>query len=315
MALGLVLLVGGADVMVRGGSRLAARLGISPLVIGLTVVAIGTSAPELVIGIDAVLRDSSALAVGNVVGTNLVNLLLILGISAAIRPVVVESRTIRFDLPWIGVAATALFVMALDGELVRWEGVLLVTGAVLYTVIVIRTGRREGAGVTQELVLPDLDVSDRRSGPLRDLLLLVVGIAVIVVGGDLLVDGAIEAARALGVGEALIGLTVIAIGTSAPELVTVIVSTLRGDRSIAVGNLLGSSVYNILIILGVTMVVSPDGMEVPDAVRQVDLVLMTVVALACIPIFRRGHRLSRTEGTLFVASYLVYLGYLLLLRT
>lgn len=315
MALGLVLLVGGADVMVRGGSRLAARLGISPLVIGLTVVAIGTSAPELVIGIDAVLRDSSALAVGNVVGTNLVNLLLILGISAAIRPVVVESRTIRFDLPWIGVAATALFVMALDGELVRWEGVLLVTGAVLYTVIVIRTGRREGARVTQELVLPDLDVSDRRSGPLRDLLLLVVGIAVIVVGGDLLVDGAIEAARALGVGEALIGLTVIAIGTSAPELVTVIVSTLRGDRSIAVGNLLGSSVYNILIILGVTMVVSPDGMEVPDAVRQVDLVLMTVVALACIPIFRRGHRLSRTEGTLFVASYLVYLGYLLLLRT
>lgn len=315
MALGLVLLVGGADVMVRGGSRLAARLGISPLVIGLTVVAIGTSAPELVVGIDASFRGSSALAVGNIVGTNLVNILLILGLSAAIRAVVVESRTVRFDVPWIGLAATALLIMGIDGQLGRWEGVVLVAGGVAYTVMVIRTSQRERASVSADISAPGLDIRERRGGPYRDAAELVIGIGIIVVGGDLLVDGAVQLAKALGVTEALIGLTVIAIGTSAPELATVIVSTIRGDRSIAVGNLLGSSVYNIVFILGVTMTVSPAPMEVPEPVRQVDLILMTAVALACIPIFRRGHRLSRPEGVAFVAAYLLYLGYLLVVRT
>jgi cation:H+ antiporter len=191
----------------------------------------------------------------------------------------------------------------------------MMSRAVAYTVMVIRTSQRERASVSADISAPGLDIRERRGGPYRDAAELVIGIGIIVVGGDLLVDGAVQLAKALGVTEALIGLTVIAIGTSAPELATVIVSTIRGDRSIAVGNLLGSSVYNIVFILGVTMVASPEPMEVPEPVRQVDLILMTAVALACIPIFRRGHRLSRPEGAAFVAAYLLYLGYLLVART
>jgi cation:H+ antiporter len=277
------------------------------MVVGLTVVSIGTSLPELAIGIDAARSGSPALAVGNIVGTNLVNLLFILGLSALLVPIAFERRTLRFDLPAMVVAALALYALARDGVLARADGILLVLGGVVYTSGVLYVGRRD----------PDLPAVDgARATPepssrvLRLALELVVGFVVIVVGAELLVEGAVDGAQALGVSEAVVGLTIIAIGTSAPELVTTLVSTIRGKRDLAIGNLLGSSVYNIAVVLGVTCVVAPTGVPVPAEVLASDLVLLAVATVVAVPVLLTGARISRAEGGLFVAAYLAYLGWL-----
>ncbi|HWD46564.1 MAG TPA: calcium/sodium antiporter [Actinomycetota bacterium] len=277
------------------------------MVVGLTVVSIGTSLPELAIGIDAARSGSPALAVGNIVGTNLVNLLFILGLSALLVPIAFERRTLRFDLPAMVVAALALYALARDGVLARADGILLVLGGVVYTSGVLYVGRRD----------PDLPAVDgARATPepssrvLRLALELVVGLVVIVVGAELLVEGAVDGAQALGVSEAVVGLTIIAIGTSAPELVTTLVSTIRGKRDLAIGNLLGSSVYNIAVVLGVTCVVAPTGVPVPAEVLASDLVLLAVATVVAVPVLLTGARISRAEGGLFVAAYLAYLGWL-----
>lgn len=302
---GIVALLVGAEVLVRGGSGLATWLGVRPMVVGLTVVSVGTSVPELAVGIDAALNDSPALAVGNIVGTNLVNLLLILGLSALLVPVVFARQTLRFDLPVMTAAALALLVLALDGQLGRLDGVLLLVGAAAYTVALLRLSRREPDS-------PDAPRADAR--PIRHGVALVAGIAVIVAGAELLVRGSVAGAEALGVSEAIIGLTVVAIGTSAPELVTTVVSTIRGDRDLAIGNLLGSSIYNIAFVLGLTVVVAPGGAPVPDEVLATDLVLLVATAFVTVPVFLSGSRISRVEGGLFVASYLGYLSWLLVVR-
>ncbi|WP_154792637.1 calcium/sodium antiporter [Occultella kanbiaonis] len=315
--LGLLALIGGAELLVRGGSNLAARLGISPIVVGLTVVSLGTSMPELAIGLQAATSGSAGLAIGNIVGTNIVNLLLILGLSALIRPIPLETRTIRMDLPAMLVASVLLVLLALDGVLSLWEGVLLLGAGLAYTLLIVRTAKRETPAIKhtyeEEYEVPERARTGRRG--LIDLLLLVGGIAIIVFGSDLLVGGAVEIATDLGVSEAVIGLTIIAIGTSAPELVTTIVSTIKGDRDIALGNLLGSSVYNIVFILGATMIASPAAIAVPAEVLRVDLVLMFGVAIACIPVFVSGRKINRIEGAIFVAAYVAYLTYLIVART
>ncbi|CAM3785637.1 calcium/sodium antiporter [Occultella aeris] len=315
--LGLLALIGGAELLVRGGSNLAARLGISPIVVGLTVVSLGTSMPELAIGLQAATSGSAGLAIGNIVGTNIVNLLLILGLSALIRPIALETRTVRTDLPAMLVASVLLVLMALDGVLSLWEGVLLVGAGLAYTLLIVHTAKRESAAVKheydEEYEVPERTRTGRRG--LVDLLLLVGGIAIIVFGSDLLVGGAVEIATDLGVSEAVIGLTIIAIGTSAPELVTTIVSTIKGDRDIALGNLLGSSVYNIVFILGATMIASPAAIAVPAEVLRVDLVLMFAVAIACVPVFMSGRKINRIEGAIFVGAYVAYLTYLIVART
>lgn len=308
IVVGLAGLVGGAELLVRGGSGLALRLGIAPIVVGVTIVALGTSMPELAVGIDAARQDSAGLAVGNIVGTNLVNLLLILGLSAAISPIVLDARTIRFDLPVVAAAAVLLLVVALDGSFGTFDGVLLLVFGIGYTLGVLRASRRESATVRAEYGT-ELQPGGR---PWLDVLSLVAGIAIVVVGATLLVDGAVDAARAFGVSDAVIGLTIIAIGTSAPELVTTVVSTIRGDRDIALGNLLGSSVYNIAIILGITILAAPGSIEVPGEVLRGDLLLMVAAALACVPVFVSGSRITRLEGALFVAAYGGYLTWLLL---
>jgi len=312
---GLLALVAGAELLVRTATRLATTLGISPIVVGLTVVSIGTSMPELAIGIDAARQGSSGLAVGNIVGTNLVNILLILGLSALIVPILLERRTLRFDLPAMTLAAVVLYVLAFDGALGVWDGVLLCAGAVAYTWGVIRAGR--GDAIAEDEGLPDrepgVDGSPSRSWA-RDAVGLLAGIGIIVVGAELLVDGAVDAASSLGVSDAVIGLTVIAVGTSAPELVTTIVSTLRGDRDIALGNLLGSSVYNIAFVLGVTVLAAPGDVEVPAEVLEADLLLLVAVAVATVPAFLSGRRISRVEGGAFVVAYLAYLVWLLATR-
>ena len=313
---GLAGLLIGAELLVRGGSNLAIRLGVTPIVIGLTVVSIGTSMPELAIGIDAARQGSPGLAVGNIVGTNLVNLLLILGISALIRPISLDSRILRFDLPAMTAASVLVFIMARDGFLDRVEGVVLFLASVGYTLVILRTSRKDSAQLRAESSTDNAapETADHASRPVLDLIYLLGGIAVIVVGADLLVDGAATAARSLGVSDAIVGLTIVAIGTSAPEFVTTLLSTLRGDRDIALGNLLGSSVYNLALILGLTILFAPAVVEVPAEVLDGDLVLMAVGAIASVPVFLSGRRINRVEGGVFVAAYGVYLAWLLIAR-
>lgn len=313
---GLVTLVIGAEFMVRGGTRIAARLGISPIVVGLTVISIGTSIPELAVGIDAGLQGSGPLAVGNIAGTNIVNLLLILGLSAAIRPLLLQRQTVRIDLPMMASAAVILWWMARDGMLSRAEGVVLLLLTLAYTAVIVYLSRRQSAQVVADYAREYTAKTLARSpaAVAIDVVSLLGGIGVIILGADWLVDGAVAAARALDVSDALIGLTVVAIGTSAPELVTTIVSTIRGQRDIAVGNLIGSSVYNITFILGATMVVVPAGLDVTPELVAFDLPLMALVTLACAPVFLTGHRISRTEGVLFVTAYVAYLVYLIVAR-
>lgn len=313
---GLTALIVGAEVMVKGGSRLAARLGISAIVVGLTVVSIGTSMPELAVGVTAASQGSGALAVGNIAGTNVVNLFLILGLSAAMVPLVLELRTIRLELPMMAAAALLLFVLAADGVMTWVDGAILLAGAVVYTGAVIWSGHRESQAVVREFAESYAEDAkaepfDGRRQALREVAMLVGGIVLVVIGAEWLVDGSVGMAREFGVSDALIGLTVVAIGTSAPELVTTVMSTLRGDRDIAIGNLVGSSIYNIALILGVTCLVPAHGLELPSSLVRIDIPIMVIVALLCIPIFITGRRVSRTEGVLMVTAYLGYLTFLL----
>ncbi|MBO0810655.1 MAG: calcium/sodium antiporter [Microlunatus sp.] len=312
--LGLAALIGGAELVVRYGARLASRLGLPPILVGLTVVSLGTSLPELAVGIDAVRSDAGALAVGNIVGTNIVNLLLILGLSAAIRAVSIELQTLRLELPMMAAAAVLPLVLAGNGLLARWEGVPLVALAVAYTLLLIRWTRRENARVLAEYGYQPGPAQRGRTVALY-VGLLVAGLVVIVVGSQWLVDGAVRLATALGVSDAVIGLTVVAIGTSAPELATTIISTIRGDRDIAIGNLIGSSIYNLTIILGVALLAAPGTVAIDRELVFVDLPVMVLVSLACILLMRTDRTLSRAEGTGFVVAYAVYLGYLLIART
>jgi cation:H+ antiporter len=314
---GLGALVVGAEVMVRGSARAASRLGISPIVVGLTVVSIGTSMPELAVGVVAASEGSGALAVGNIAGTNVVNMLFVLGLSALILPLAIEMRTLRFELPVMAAAAILLWVLAANGVLSRVDGLILVIGAIAYTVAVIRASRRERREAVAEFAEAYPADGTRTNGhrTVLDIGMMIAGIAVVVLGAEWLVDAAVGMAREFGVSDALIGLTVVAIGTSAPELVTTVVSTLRGERDIAVGNLLGSSIYNILLILGVTCLVPAHGLELTPALVRIDIPIMVGVTLACIPIFISGRRVGRFEGGAMVGAYVAYLAFLLATQT
>jgi cation:H+ antiporter len=315
---GLVVVILGAEVLVRSARTVAAMLGISPIVIGLTIVSVGTSAPELAVGIAAVMEGNGALAVGNIAGTNIANILLILGMSAAIRALPIRMQSIKLDVPTMIGAAVALIIMSLDGVLSRGEGALLLVAAVLYTALLVRESGRESAAMKKEFreeLGPPVAAGRRRARFALHAALLAAGIALTVLGANLLVAGAVNLARAQGVSDAFVGLTIVAIGTSAPELAMTLVSTIKNDRDVAIGNLIGSSVYNILVILGLTMLAAPRGIEVQPDVLWIDLPLAAVVAAVCLPVFRSGARVSRTEGALFVATYLAYLGALVAFRS
>ncbi|MCH1865658.1 calcium/sodium antiporter [Nocardioides sp. CFH 31398] len=307
---GLALLVVGADVVVARGSSLAARWGVPPFVVGVTVVSIGTSLPELAVGVNAALQDNAGLAVGNIVGTNLVNLLLVLGLAALLVPVDVDGRTLRVDLPAMIGAAVLLLVLCLDAELSTTDGVVLVAYGVGYLAVVLVPVLRGGGGGGDDPG-PPVEAATDGPGVGRQVLVLVGGLVVVVVGSELLVGGAVDVATSLGAGDVLVGLTVVAIGTSAPELVTTVVGTLRGERDLAIGNLVGSSIINIALVLGPTVVLAPGRITVPGEILAVDLALLVAVTVLAVPAFVTGRRLSRAEGGVFVATYLVYLGYLL----
>ncbi|WP_193509497.1 calcium/sodium antiporter [Cryobacterium sp. BB736] len=315
--LGLAVLIVGSELLVRGGSRIAAMLGISPIVVGLTVVSIGTSFPELAVGIEAAIQGNGAIAVGNIAGTNIVNLLLILGLVAVLRPLKFELTTLRLDLPSMVIAALTLLFMGFDLQLSRAEGIIMVLLAIGYTALVVKSARVQSVAVrrefSQEFAVPPRPRAGRTEF-WTNLTALLGGIIIIVVGADWLVDGAVELARLIGASDAFIGLTVVAIGTSAPELVTAIVATVRGERNIAIGNLIGSSTYNILLILGITALVPSGGIPVSPSLAYIDIPVMVAVVVACVPLFLTRRGINRIEGSVMIAAYFVYLVYLLITR-
>lgn len=316
LLLGFVLLVAGADLLVRGASRLALRFGISPLVIGLTVVAFGTSAPELAVSVQSGLAGQSGIAVGNIVGSNIFNVLVVLGLAALITPLVVSQQLIRLDAPLVLGASVLVWIMAIDGRIGLFDGLLLTAGIIAYTVFAIQQSRKESAAIEAEY---EQEFGDGASPWLARLpvqiALIVGGLALLVLGAHWLVDSAVAIARELGVSEVIIGLTIIAAGTSLPELATSIVAAMRGERDIAVGNVIGSCLFNLLAIAGIAALVTPGGLEVAASMINFDIPVMVVVALACLPIFATGHLVARWEGALFLGYYAAYLLYLVFAAT
>ncbi|GAA1730196.1 calcium/sodium antiporter [Microcella frigidaquae] len=311
IVVGLVVLVAGGEALVRGASTLAAKAGISPLVIGLVVVSAATSAPELAVTLDAVLRGEPDLAVGNVVGSNIVNILFILGISALVMPLIIKRQLVRFDIPVMVGISVLLVAVSLDGSITLVDGLLLLAGLALHTVMSIVIGRREGSGA--ETVEPALN---SKPAPLwLALLLLIAGIGLLVLGARLLVDGAVGIATALGISSLVIGLTVVAVGTSLPELAASIIAVRRGERDMAVGNIVGSNIFNIGMVLGLPAVLFGQGIPVSPAAIALDLPLMLATAVALLPIAFTGFAVARWEGVLFVLLYLAYTVYLVLAST
>ena len=313
--IGFVLLIAGAELLVRGASRLAAVFGISPLVIGLTVVAFGTSSPELAVSVLSASAGQADIAVGNVVGSNIFNVLFILGISAMITPLVVAQQLVRLEVPLMIGTAALLPVLAWDGRLGLIDGLLLAGGVVAYTVWTVRRSRRESAAVQEEYAREfggEADPAPSKAQPMKQIGLIVAGLALLLLGSNWLVDGAVSIARAFGVSELIIGLTIIAAGTSMPEVATSIMASIRGERDIAVGNVVGSNIFNILAVLGLSAVVSPVGVAVSSTALAFDIPVMIAVSLACLPIFFTGHLIARWEGALFFGLYLAYTGYLIL---
>lgn len=319
MAAGLAILVFGADWLVKGASRLALTFGISPLVVGLTVVAFGTSAPELAVSVSAAYSGASNLAVANVVGSNLFNVLFILGASALIAPLVVHQQLVRMDVPIMIGMSLLLLVLASDGGLNLWDSALLTALIISYTVFLIVESRREKSPeVLAEYADEVADASGGATASGSVLLnagLIIIGLAALVFGSDLLVTGAINFAKILGVSDVIIGLTIVAAGTSLPELATSIVAAIKGERDIAIGNVIGSNIFNISSVLGFSGLVSGGALTVAPAMIAIDIPLMIAVALVCLPFFRAGYTLTRANGAVLLGSYVLYVIYLVLKET
>jgi cation:H+ antiporter len=311
--LGLTLLIGGAELLVRGSSRLAEAIGISPLVIGLTVVAFGTSSPELAVSIQAGLSGQADVAVGNVIGSNIFNVLFILGLSALITPLTVSRQLIRLDVPLMIGASVVMVAMSLDGAMNRVEGAILFGCLIVYTVWSVRQSRSNMSAAKLEHERGHRTTPPRRGTIIAaNILMSIVGLALLVLGSRWLVEGAVTIARWMGVSELIIGLTIVAAGTSLPEVATSVIASVRGERDIAVGNVVGSNLFNIFGVLGMTAVVAPADIVVPPAALRFDLPVMLAVAVACLPIFFHQSRIDRWEGGLFFGYYIAYMAYLIL---
>lgn len=305
---GLVLLVFGADLLVKGAARLAANFGVPALVIGLTVVAFGTSAPELAVSVKSAYSGQAELAISNVVGSNIFNILFILGVAALVSPLIISHQLIRQDVPIMVAASLMLVAMTIDGQINRLEAAILTLGLISYTCFLFYQGKQKGVdtsdGEVEELIKVKVPMW-------QNLLLVAGGLTLLVVGARWLVQSAVELALAWGVNEAVIGLTIVAAGTSLPEVVTSIVATYRGERDIAVGNVVGSNIFNILCVLGISGLVSPIPLAAGDELANIDIPVMLGVAVLCVPLFFIGSILNRVEGSLFLVLYFAYLWFLI----
>jgi cation:H+ antiporter len=305
LGLGLIALYFGAEALVKGGAGLALRLGLTPLVIGLTVIAYGTSSPEMVVSLQAAQAGNGAISVGNVVGSNICNIALILGLCALISPMRADLQVIRREVPiMIGVAVLALLVL-LDGHVARWEGAVLLVALVVYTTLTVRLARAAtaaSAGFGEEL---------GQGKPLAlgwSIAAVIAGLAVLVIGSHLFVTGAVTVATSFGMSQMAIGLTIVAIGTSLPELATSLLASIKRQGDVAIGNVVGSNIFNVLGILGATAVVSP--LAAPE-LAKVDLGVMLLVSVGLLPVVRSGGRISRGEGAVLLAIYVGYTVWLL----
>jgi len=303
---GLILLTFGADILVKGASSLAGALGISPLVIGLTVVAFGTSAPEMAVSVSSAWSGSAEIAVGNVVGSNICNVLLILGLSAVAASLVVQKQLVRFDIPIMIFLSLLVLAMGLDKDISRLDGAILFTGIVAYTVFLIREARREG-------VIKAEGAEAIESSPMwKNIAFIAVGLGMLILGSQWLVDGAVAIAKYAGLSELVIGLTIVAVGTSLPELATSVMASIKGERDIAIGNVLGSNIFNIGAVLGISGLVAPSGLPVAASSLTLDIPVMILVALACLPVFLTRYTVTRTDGFAFLLCYAAYVTYLVM---
>ena len=314
LVLGVGCLVGGAELLVKGAATIASKLGIAPVIIGLTVVAFGTSAPELAVSVSAAFGGNADVAFGNVVGSNIGNILLILGASAVVGGLAVQQRLIRFDVPLLIVVSVLALVLSLDNSIGRIDGVILFTGIIAYVGWLVRGARGERSDVVDEYAdsVETLEGAAVERPLWFNVMLVVAGLIVLVVGSQLLVSAATDIAEAAGISDLVIGLTVVAIGTSLPELATSILAALRGQRDIAVGNVIGSNMFNLMSVLGLTAIVSNDGIPVSDVSLRLDFPVMLAATIVLVPIVWNGFEIKRWEGVVLICFYVAYAAYLVL---
>ncbi len=302
---GAVMLFLGAEGLIRGSSNLAIKIGITPLVVGLTVVAFGTSMPELVVSLKAALIGNSTISLGNVVGSNIVNIALILGAGALIKPIEIHTKVIIREIPIMIGLSVLLILLLIDSELSFIDGLIFVIGIVVYTIVNVIMARKEkDKAVNSEF---EVGLKSRFGIPIS-ILLMIVGLALLVIGANLFVQSAVAIAKLFNVSDAIIGLTVVAIGTSLPELITSIVASHKNESDIAVGNVIGSSIFNILGILGITALIVPIS---ANGISYVDLGVMLFTAIILLPLSKTGYKITRLEGALLLSGYIVYIYYLL----
>lgn len=302
---GLVLLFIGAEGLIRGSSNLAIKIGITPLVVGLTVVAFGTSAPELVVSLKAALLGNSSISLGNVIGSNIANIALILGVAALIRPLDVHANVIMREIPIMIGISILLIILLLDGEIGFIDGVIFVTGIVIYSIVNIILARKEKNPQVDAEFKEGLE--SKLSIPVS-ILFLVVGLGLLILGANLFVQSAVAIAKLFNVSDAIIGLTIVAVGTSLPELITSVVASYKKEADIAIGNVVGSNIFNILSILGITALVIPVSSA---GISYVDLGIMLITATVLLPLSKTGFSISRTEGAFLLFGYVAYIYYLI----
>ncbi len=333
IAIGIVVLICGGEVLVRGAARLAIALRISPLIVGLTIVAACTSAPELAVSAMAAFRGNGDIAVGNVVGSNICNICLILGISAVLSPIAVSATLIRREIPLMILLAGVSYYFALTGgsgyfpslfngeyvgSIARWEGIVFLLGLVGYmawTVREVRKNRDKNTELIKEVeegvdVCGSVEKSVGIGNAITNICLIVIGVGLLIIGSDMLVKGGVRAARIFDISELIIGLTVLAVGTSLPELVVSVLAALKGKSDIAVGNVIGSNIFNTTGVLGVAAAISPNGLKVAPKALQLDFPVMILMSVFCIVICITGRRVSRGEGIFLLTCYGVYLAFL-----
>ncbi|WP_331694425.1 calcium/sodium antiporter [Pseudomonas sp. ZY71] len=296
---GLCLLIFGAELMVRAAVRLAARLHVRPLIIGLTIVALGSSAPQMAVSLQAALAHNPDIAVGSVVGSSIFNILVTLGLSALIIPLRVSRQLVRLDIPLMIGASLLVFVLAWNEEIGRFDGLLLLGALALYLGLLLRQSRHSARPHTDR-------VETTQASWIGSSLMIIVGLAMLVFAGHLLLGAAVVVATDLGFSERVIGLTVVAVGTSLPELATSLIAALRGQRDIAVGNVIGANLFNLLGVLGLTALIAPTPLSVSPNALDFDLPVMLGVAALCLPVFYSGYRVTRAEGLLLLGLYLAY---------
>ena len=310
---GLITLIIGAELLVRGASRLAAIFGVSPLVIGLTIVAIGTASPEIAVSLHAAASGQGDLTLGNVLGSNIFNLLFILGVTSIATPIIIAEQLIRKDAPIMVGISLLVLGLSLDQNLSVVDGGILLLCLILYTVFALRQSKKEPKEVKQEYA-EEFGRKEPKNAKniIVNLVLILIGLGLLIIGSEWLVESATKIAESLGVSELIIGLTIVAIGTSLPEVATSIIAAVKGESDIAIGNAIGSNIFNLLGVLGIGALLAPDGVMVAERVLRFDMLVMVFVALATLPIFYLDNRISRIEGGLLLSYYVFYVLYVIL---